>query len=105
MRSAHITRHMAEAQLDGTEFDDVSAVQEASALAWERAELAWDEALDHAAEDVELVLTLAEQAEVAAYLASESNQVRASRSRRRSTRRALRPVPVLRPAGFGEVAA
>jgi hypothetical protein len=101
MRFAHITRRDAEAQLDGVEFDDVSAVQDASATFFDRVELAFDEAFDHAAQDVELVLTLAEQVEAAAFLASESNQRRAARSRRRTGRTTLRqsfPVSALVPA-------
>ncbi|MEV0065377.1 hypothetical protein [Amycolatopsis sp. NPDC050768] len=106
MRFAHITRRDAEAQLDGFDYDDVSVVQEASAFAFDRSELVWDEAFDHAAQDVELELTLAEQAEAAAFLASESNQNRAARGRRRAGRTALRRnFPLASVQGSGETAA
>ncbi|MEC3974587.1 hypothetical protein [Amycolatopsis sp. H20-H5] len=92
MRSAHITRHTAEAAFDGFNSEDVSAVQDDAAKSWELAEIERDGDLDslyELAESVEIDLTADEIAARDAFLYDFTDQVRATRSRRRTGRRAL----------------
>lgn len=95
MRSTHITRHAAEALLDGVDGEDVSAIQENAAFALERSRLAIDDAaLDVAAEGLEIVLTAAELAAMHDFLHDFHDQQAAGRRRRRLGRSALRSLPM-----------
>ncbi|MFI6026381.1 hypothetical protein [Amycolatopsis magusensis] len=90
MRSAHISRRWAEAELDGFDWDDVSGVQEAAALAFERFEIATDADMDELVQSTELVLTANEQAELNAFLYGTAGARDAHRTRRRTARELLR---------------
>ncbi|QFU94077.1 hypothetical protein [Amycolatopsis sp. YIM 10] len=94
MRSAHISRRRAEASCDGFDWDDVSAVQEAAALSFERMEIDRDAELDRLAQTTELELTEDEQAAMYAFLHGFNDARRTHRSRRRSGREVLRSLPV-----------
>jgi hypothetical protein len=89
MRSAYITRRQAEGTF--SELDaDVTAVQEAAALAFERVELDLDADLDTMAETIEIELTADEQAALHDFLHDFTDQRAASRTTRRARRELLR---------------
>jgi hypothetical protein len=89
MRSAHITRRQAEGTF--SELDaDVTAVQEAAALAFERAKLDVSAELDAMAESIEIELTADEQAALHDFLHDFTDQRAASRTTRRARRELLR---------------